>query len=249
MEQVESQIRKDVPRTSPSSTIFQHSYVQRSLERILFLWAVRNPAAGYVQGINDLATPFFFVFLSHCIYQREGLYANVLDYDLSVLSEDDLANVEADSFNCLSKILQSVQENYIFAQPGIQRMIFRLEELVQRIHGPLFAHLKNEGLQFLQFSFRWMNCYLTRELPLRLVLRLFDTYISEDNGFKEFHVYVCAAFLIHFADKLIDLDFQDMVLFIQHLPTDRWGESEISSLVSQAFIYQSLYADAPSHLK
>lgn len=28
------------------------------------MWAIRHPASGYVQGINDLVTPFFQVFLS-----------------------------------------------------------------------------------------------------------------------------------------------------------------------------------------
>lgn len=32
-------------------------------ERILFIWAIRHPASGYVQGINDLVTPFFVVFV------------------------------------------------------------------------------------------------------------------------------------------------------------------------------------------
>jgi hypothetical protein len=36
----------------------------QSLERILYVWALRHPASGYVQGINDLATPFYEVFLS-----------------------------------------------------------------------------------------------------------------------------------------------------------------------------------------
>lgn len=38
--------------------------LSQSLERILYVWAIRHPASGYVQGINDLATPFFQVFLS-----------------------------------------------------------------------------------------------------------------------------------------------------------------------------------------
>ena len=28
--------------------------MQRALERILYIWALRHPASGYVQGINDL---------------------------------------------------------------------------------------------------------------------------------------------------------------------------------------------------
>jgi len=219
------------------------------MERILFLWAIRNPAAGYVQGINDLVTPFFFVFLQNQILKKEGKDVDIYSYDVTGLDEEAMRDVEADSFWCLSKILQNIQENYIFAQPGIQKMIFRLEELVQRIDTRLYSHLKSEGLSFIQFAFRWMNCYLMRELPLRIIIRIFDTYLSEDNGFKRFHVYFCASFLVHFSAKLCDLDFQDMVLFIQHLPTDRWGEQEISALLSQSFVYQSLFDDSPSHLR
>lgn len=36
-------------------------------ERILYIWAIRHPASGYVQGINDLVTPFFVVFLQELI--------------------------------------------------------------------------------------------------------------------------------------------------------------------------------------
>ena len=41
--------------------------IQQSLERILYVWAIRHPASGYVQGINDLVTPFFQVFLGSYI--------------------------------------------------------------------------------------------------------------------------------------------------------------------------------------
>lgn len=41
-------------------------------ERILFIWAIRHPASGYVQGINDLVTPFFIVFLQECLYSVDA---------------------------------------------------------------------------------------------------------------------------------------------------------------------------------
>jgi hypothetical protein len=43
------QILIDVPRTCSSSALFQHPTVQRCLERILYIWALRHPASGYVQ--------------------------------------------------------------------------------------------------------------------------------------------------------------------------------------------------------
>lgn len=36
-------------------------------ERVLYIWAIRHPASGYVQGLNDLITPLFVVFLSEYI--------------------------------------------------------------------------------------------------------------------------------------------------------------------------------------
>ncbi len=47
--------------------MFQSKRVQGCLSRILYLWSIRHPASGYVQGINDLATPFFLVFLAEQI--------------------------------------------------------------------------------------------------------------------------------------------------------------------------------------
>ncbi len=61
------QIHIDIPRMTPLLSIFQQVVVQELFERILFIWAIRHPASGYVQGINDLVTPFFVVFLSEFI--------------------------------------------------------------------------------------------------------------------------------------------------------------------------------------
>lgn len=61
------QIHIDVPRMNPHVPIFQQTLVQEMFERILFIWAIRHPASGYVQGINDLVTPFFIVFLQEAL--------------------------------------------------------------------------------------------------------------------------------------------------------------------------------------
>lgn len=49
---------------NPLIPIFQKKIVQNIFQRVLYVWAVRHPASGYVQGINDLLTPFFVVFLT-----------------------------------------------------------------------------------------------------------------------------------------------------------------------------------------
>lgn len=56
-------------------------------------------------------------------------------YDVSALPPSVLEALEADSFWCLSKLLDGIQDNYIFAQPGIQRQVKRMRELCERVDG------------------------------------------------------------------------------------------------------------------
>ena len=58
-----TQILIDLPRTSPNVPFFQQPPIQKAMERILYIWSIRHPASGYVQGMNDLLTPLLVVSL------------------------------------------------------------------------------------------------------------------------------------------------------------------------------------------
>ena len=203
-ENVWHQISIDVPRTSPHIELYSYEATQRSLERILYLWAVRHPASGYVQGINDLVTPFWQVFL--------GSYITTPDIESGMdpgqLPKAVIDAVEADCYWCLTKLLDGIQDNYIYAQPGIVRQVGALRDLTHRIDKALAKHLEKEGVEFMQFSFRWMNCLLMREVNVKCTIRMWDTYMAEEQGFSEFHLYVCAAFLVKWTEQLLKMDFQ-----------------------------------------
>ncbi|KAL0584883.1 hypothetical protein ABG067_005327 [Albugo candida] len=242
------QILVDIPRTNADVPLFKNERIHQSMERILYIWAIRHPASGYVQGINDLLTPFLVVFLTPFVGKffdsHKPLYAVLDDFP-----EKSLQQVEADSYWCLTKLLDGIQDHYTFAQPGLQRMVQRMEDLVNRCDSDLYKHIvEKEAVQFVQFAFRWMNCLLMREIPLQAIVRVWDTYLCEDNGFESFHVYVCAAILMTFGEKLKEMEFQELVLFLQSLPTKDWTEEQIDPLLSRAFILQTYFADAPNHL-
>ncbi|XP_057728886.1 uncharacterized protein LOC130944544 [Arachis stenosperma] len=236
------QIAVDCPRTVPDVPFFQQQQVQKSLERILYTWAIRHPASGYVQGINDLVTPFLVVFLS------EHLQGGIDNWSMSDLSAEKISNIEADCYWCLSKLLDGMQDHYTFAQPGIQRLVFKLKELVRRIDEPVSNHMELQGLEFLQFAFRWFNCLLIREIPFHLVTRLWDTYLAEGDALPDFLVYIFASFLLTWSDKLKKLDFQELVMFLQHLPTHNWSHQELEMVLSRAFMWHSMFNNSPSHL-
>jgi len=120
-----------------------------------------------------------------------------------------LRDVEADTYWCVSKLLDGIQDNYTFAQPGIQMKVKMLEELVSRIDEQVHRHLDRHEVRYLQFAFRWMNNLLMREVPLPCTIRLWDTYQSEPDGFSHFHLYVCAAFLVRWRKEILEeRDFQ-----------------------------------------
>ncbi|XP_042259397.1 TBC1 domain family member 22A isoform X2 [Thunnus albacares] len=238
------QIHIDIPRTNPLIPLFQQASVQEIFERILFIWAIRHPASGYVQGINDLVTPFFVV------YVFEYIEEEVENFDVSSLQEEALRNIEADSFWCMSKLLDGIQDNYTFAQPGIQRKVKALEELVSRIDESVHRHMQQYEVEYLQFAFRWMNNLLMRELPLRCTIRLWDTYQAEPEGFSHFHLYVCAAFLVRWRKEILEeRDFQGLMILLQNLPTMHWGNEEVSVLLAEAYRLKFAFADAPNHYK
>lgn len=57
------------------------------------------------------------------------------NFEVSQLPKETLNTIEADSFWCTSKLLDGIQDNYTFAQPGIQMKVNALQELVKRIDG------------------------------------------------------------------------------------------------------------------
>ena len=82
------------------------------------------------------------------------------------------------SYFCLSRLLDGVQDNFTFAQKGIQRKVFALKRLTRKILPELCDHLDKLNIDFLHFAFRWMNCLLMRELNLECVLRLWDACVT-----------------------------------------------------------------------
>ncbi|KAL6749418.1 rab-GTPase-TBC domain-containing protein [Haematococcus lacustris] len=222
------QVMVDVPRTAPAVPFFQEPQIQKSLERLLYIWGI----SGYVQGMNDLVTPFLAVFLA------EHLPGSLDSWHAGQLTEDVVLSVEADCYWCLCKLVEGIQDHYTYAQPGIQRTVFQLQALAMEMEPELTRRLLAEKLDFIQFAWRWVNCLLVRELPFHLAFRLWDTYLSEGYRLDEYLVQVCAAFLAHWRSALLPLEFQEMIMFLQRLPTADWEEKELAGVLSQAHVYR-----------
>ena len=244
--QTESQILRDLPRTHLA--VLRCPRAQLLFERSLFVWAVRHPASGYVQGMNDLMQPFFFVFLAEkcngemTIEQLENLQ------DLDAFSEEQLKEVEADCFWCFSKLLDGLQDLYTKDQPGLYKIMDSIASVINKVDPLLAKHLSDEEIQYQEFAFRWVNCLLVREFPMTLVFRLWDLYLSNHHKISTTHVYVCAALMTLLSPKIINLNHSDFIIQIQSIEPTEWTLGDIEMIIAQAYVYEKTMSQSP-HLR
>merc|ERR1719401_196581 len=212
--------------------------------------------------MNDVLLPLIVV----GFVDRSGLPINELDASaVESLGEDVVRDIEADCYWCLTKILSEIFDHYTHGQPGIQRMVQRLKEIIRRIDGPLSVHLEAQGIDLLPTAFRWITCLMVRELPMACCVRLWDTLIAESAqsagqvrgslgsdcgsaGFEALLVYFCACFTAYFSQRLQEMDFEAMTFFLQQMPTDGFADREVEVLLGEAFVLKSLFQQAPRHL-
>ena len=236
------EIIKDVLRTDPKYEIFQIELIKKMMTRVLYIWSMRHQESSYNQGFSDLVMPFFIVFFNE-------YFPNLNNEDIIKIKESNLLNfnmeifqnIESDIYWCFTNMMNKIHINYI-QQSGVNQMIKKLKEIIKFADVDLFFHLQKLQINFVQFAFSWMNCYLTREFNIILIIRMWDTYFSEDDGFNNFHIFVCACLLLNFSDNLKQIDnFNEIIKFLKNLPTSNWTLENIEVLLAQAYQISVLF--------
>ena len=59
-----------------------------------------------------------------------ALYYNIQTISVNCPLQNVMLDVEADCYWCLCKLIGGIQDQYTYAQPGIQRAVFKIHELV-----------------------------------------------------------------------------------------------------------------------
>lgn len=150
------------------------------VQRILFIYAKLNPGQGYVQGMNEIVGPIYYVMAS--------------DPDLS-----NRAHAEADCFFCFTALMSEIRDFFIKtlddAEGGIRCMMSRLSNMLKAKDVSIYDHLKSQELHPQYYSFRWINLLLSQEFPLPDVLRIWDSILSDENRF-DFLIKICCSMIL-----------------------------------------------------
>jgi hypothetical protein len=99
-------------------------------------------------------------------------------------------------------------------QPGVHKIINKMKKLIEQADPDVLKYLDSLDINFMDFAYRWVSCYLTREFDIYQIVRLWDTYLSEEDGFSQFHCYVVSALFLQFSKNIKEMSFQDALLYL-----------------------------------
>ncbi|KAH1236777.1 TBC1 domain family member 13 [Glycine max] len=209
------QIDRDVKRTHPDMHFFSGDSQfaksnQEALKNILIIFAKLNPGVRYVQGMNEILAPLFYVFKN--------------DPD-----EENAAFAEADAFFCFVELLSGFRDNFVQqldnSVVGIRATITRLSQLLREHDEELWRHLEvtSKARQFPVnpqfYAFRWITLLLTQEFNFADSLHIWDTLLSDPDGPQETLLRVCCAMLVLVRKRLLAGDFTSNLKLLQNYPT------------------------------
>jgi len=166
------------------------------------MYAKLNPGVGYVQGMNELLGPIYYVFATDPRVEWR-------------------AHAEADAFFCFTQLMSEVMNNFIktldHSAVGVKGHMATLNRLLRTKDPQLWAHLEHLKIDPQFYSFRWLTLLLSQEFELPDVLRLWDTLLADAQRFSHLH-YVCIAMMIAVRDTLLAADFATALRLLQAYP-------------------------------
>ncbi|KAK9058463.1 hypothetical protein SSX86_023305 [Deinandra increscens subsp. villosa] len=204
------QIDRDVKRTHPDMHFFSGDSAsakanQEALKNILTIYAKLNPGIRYVQGMNEILAPLFYVFKNDP-------------------NEDFVVNAEADTFFCFVELLSGCRDNFCKqldnSVVGIRSTISKMSQLLKHHDEELWRHLELTTKVNPQFyAFRWITLLLTQEFNFADILHIWDTLLSDPEGPQETLLRVCCAMLILVRRRLLAGDFTANLKLLQSYPS------------------------------
>ncbi|KAK5829789.1 hypothetical protein PVK06_013582 [Gossypium arboreum] len=207
--EIAEQIDRDLQRTHPEMKFFsgESSFGRKhreSMRNVLLLFSKLNPAIRYVQGMNEVLAPLYYVFST--------------DTD-----EKNASNAEADSFSCFVLLLSDSVDHFCQqldnSSVGILSTLSRLSDLLKANDEELWRHLEfTSKVKPQYYGFRWITLLLTQEFNLQSILRIWDSLISSPFGIQEMLLRVCCAMLLCVKSRLLSGDFAANLKLLQHYP-------------------------------
>ncbi|KAG0341323.1 hypothetical protein BG004_006066 [Podila humilis] len=178
-----------------------------AIERVLFIYAKLNPGVGYVQGMNEILGPLYY------------LLANDSD-------ESSRAHAEAESFWLFHLMMAHFRDHFVRSldrdrTSGIGSTIARMNLRLRQFDEYLWQNLEEKGIAPEYYSFRWLTVLCTQEFEVPDVWRIWDSIFADTGGVERDYDFLLdfgCAMVSHLRVELLGGDFADNVKLLQNYP-------------------------------
>lgn len=206
------EIAKDVSRTHSELAWFADANHSQPMKRILYVYAKLNSGVRYIQGMNELLAPIWFVMAGGRRSDSSGAGSD---------RRPSMLDAEADAFFVFMSLMSEVRDVFIKAHDhsdtGVKGQLTRYAKLLGRREPAVAAHLDKLGMDHTFYAFRWITMLLCRELSFPDVICLWDSLLADPARFSFLHT-VCVAMIRLQRDTLLACDFGRAMKLLQSYP-------------------------------
>ncbi|KAG8825586.1 hypothetical protein FRC18_010247 [Serendipita sp. 400] len=190
------EIEKDVTRTMPLNVFFGgDGQGVDKLRSVLGAYSLRNPAVGYCQGMNLVASTLLLVFAD----QQEAFWVFVAILE-RILPPDFFSPSLLVSRACPLVLLDYVEE-YL---------------------PKLFKHLNDLGIDLPAICFSWFLSLFTDCLPVETLFRVWDIFLCDKDGMDVLFRVSLAILKIGEEDLLRCQSISSIYSLLESIPTKMW---------------------------
>lgn len=185
--------------------------------------------------MNDILAPLFMVFCSEVLNVNYSYMENKYDLLDNLITPEKLIDAEADCYYCFLILLEKVKKNFFKGFKGVKKNIYYIEKVLKKMDLELFEHFEENQIEIFHFAFTWSFCLLLREFPILLSIKIIDYYLTEDVSVNNLCNNLILALILKFSINLKMLSGEEIIDFLQNIPTEGWGYQDITILVSEAY--------------
>ncbi|VDM97351.1 unnamed protein product [Thelazia callipaeda] len=193
-------------------------YHWQVVERVLFIYSKLNPGVKYVQGMNEIVGPLYYVFASHA------------DSEWAEFAEPD-------TYYCFQILMSEIKDNFIktldSSNCGIvvllkESLLAEFNKKLRHCDNEVYQHLIDVGIQPQFYAFRWLSLLLSQEFSLPDVMNIWDSLFASPDRLQFLH-WICLAMMEKIRDQLLEGDFTACLKMLQN-----YRETDVGELIAVA---------------
>lgn len=121
---------------------------------------------------------------------------------------------DEEAFCVLVRLMDSynLRSHFLADMPGLQLRLFQFDRLLEDIQPVMHTHFLRRGIKSSMYASQWFMTLFSYRFPLALVYRVLDIVFAE--GIEAIFRFALAL-LMKEEDKLLKLEFEDLLTYLQ----------------------------------